>query len=214
MQYIINEKANDTIYDQEIYCYHGTPHITEHIGNLSFRITPKAFYQTNPTQTEVLYAKALELAELKKSDVVYDLYTGLGTIAQFVAHGCKKVIGIESVPDAIIAAKENAKRNGISNTFFEVGDMRNVFTDDFAIRHGKADVIMVDPPREGMHKDVVNQLLKLKTPKIIYISCNPQTQARDIALLYEYYNVTISQAVDMFPHTQHIENIVLLELRK
>lgn len=214
LQYIINEKANDTIYDQEIYCYHGTPHITEHIGNLSFRITPKAFYQTNPTQTEVLYAKALELAELKKSDVVYDLYTGLGTIAQFVAHGCKKVIGIESVPDAIIAAKENAKRNGISNTFFEVGDMRNVFTDDFAIRHGKADVIMVDPPREGMHKDVVNQLLKLKTPKIVYISCNPQTQARDIALLYEYYNVTISQAVDMFPHTQHIENIVLLELRK
>ena len=214
LQYIINEKANDSIYDQEIHCYHGTHYITEQMGDLSFRITPKAFYQTNPAQAEVLYAKALELAALKKKDVVYDLYTGLGTIAQFVAHACKKVVGIESVPEAISAAKENAKRNGIANAFFEVGDMRKVFTDDFVTRHGKADAIITDPPRDGMHKDIINQLLKLKIPKILYISCNPQTQSRDLALLNEEYNVVLSQAVDMFPHTQHVENIVLLELRR
>ena len=214
LQYIINEKANDTIYDQEIHRYYGTHYITEKMGDLAFRITPKAFYQTNPAQAEVLYKKALELAELKESDVVYDLYTGLGTIAQFVAKSCKKVIGIESVPDAIVAAKENAKRNEITNTKFEVGDMRKVFTNDFVAKHGKADVIITDPPRDGMHKDVINQLLELNTSKILYISCNPQTQARDLALLNETYKVVISQAVDMFPHTQHVENIVLLELRK
>ena len=214
LQYIVNEKANDTIYDQEIHRYHGTHYITEKMGDLEFRITPKAFYQTNPAQAEVLYKKALAIAELKHSDVVYDLYTGLGTIAQFVAKSCKKVIGLESVPDAIVAAKENAKRNKILNTEFEVGDMRKVFTDKFVARHGKADVIITDPPRDGMHKDVINQLLKLKTPKILYISCNTQTQARDLALLNEIYKVNISQAVDMFPHTQHVENIVLLELRK
>ncbi len=214
LQYIINEKANDSIYDQEIHCYHGTNYITEQMVDLSFRITPKAFYQTNPAQAEVLYAKVLELAVLKNTDVVYDLYTGLGTIAQFVAHACKKVVGIESVPEAIIAAKENAKRNGIENAFFEVGDMRKVFTDDFVARHGKADVIITDPPRDGMHKEVINQLLKLKTLKILYISCNPQTQSRDLALLNKEYNVVLSQAMDMFPHTQHVENIVLLELRK
>lgn len=214
LQYIINEKANDTIYDQDIVCYHGTPFITEHMGNLTYRITPKAFYQTNPAQAEVLYAKALELAELKKTDVVYDLYTGLGTIAQYVAHVCKKVVGVESVPEAIVAAKENAKRNNINNTAFEVGDMRKVFTDGFVARHGNPDVIIADPPRDGMHKYVIKQLLKLKTPKILYISCNPQTQARDLALLCEHYEVKISQAVDMFPHTQHIENIVFLKLKK
>ena len=214
LQYIINEKANDTIYDQEIHRYHGTHYITEKMGDLAFRITPKAFYQTNPAQAEVLYTKALAMAELKETDVVYDLYTGLGTIAQFVAKSCKKVIGVESVPDAIVAAKVNAKRNKISNTEFEVGDMRKVFTDKFVARHGKADVIITDPPRDGMHKDVINQILELKTTKILYISCNPQTQARDLALLNETYKVLISQAVDMFPHTQHVENIVLLELRK
>ncbi len=214
LQYIINEKANDTIYDQEIHCYHGTHYITEKMGDLAFRITPKAFYQTNPAQAEVLYAKALALAELKKTDIVYDLYTGLGTIAQFVANSCKKVIGIESVPEAIIAAKENAERNNISNAVFKVGDMRKVFTEDFVTRHGKPDVIISDPPRDGMHKDVINQLLKLKTPKILYISCNPQTQARDLLLLNTVYEVVISQVIDMFPHTQHIENIVLLKLRK
>ena len=214
LHYIINEKANDSIYDQEIHCYHGTNFITERMGSLNFRITPKAFYQTNPAQAEVLYTKALAIAELKKSDVVYDLYTGLGTIAQYVAKSCKKVIGIESVPDAIVAAKENAMRNKITNTEFEVGNMRKVFTNDFVARHGKANVIITDPPRDGMHKDVINQLLELKTPKILYISCNPQTQARDLALLNEAYKVQVSQAVDMFPHTQHVENIVLLELRK
>lgn len=214
LQYIINEKANDTIYDQEIVCYHGTTFITERMDNLAYRITPKAFYQTNPAQAEVLYAKALELAELKKTDVVFDLYTGLGTIAQYVAHACEKVVGVESVPEAIAAAKENAKRNNINNTAFEVGDMRKIFTDDFVARHGNPDVIIADPPRDGMHKDVIEQLLKLKTPKILYISCNPQTQARDLALLCEHYEVKISQAVDMFPQTQHIENIVLLKLKK
>ena len=214
LQYIVNEKANDTIYDQEIHCYHGTQYITERMGDLAFRITPKAFYQTNPAQAEVLYEKALSLAALKKSDVVYDLYTGLGTIAQFIAHRCKKVIGIESVPEAIVAAKENTKLNNIKNVTFEIGDMRKVFTADFVKRHGKADIIITDPPRDGMHKEIVNQLLKLESPKILYISCNPQTQARDIALLNESYEVCISQAVDMFPHTQHVENIVLLKLRK
>lgn len=214
LQYIINEKQNDSIYDQEVHCYYGKPFITEQMGELDFQITPKSFYQTNPIQAKVLYAKALELAEIKKTDVVYDLYTGLGTIAQFVAKYCEKVIGVESVPEAIVAAKENAKRNDIKNVFFEVGDMRNVFTDDFVDRHGPADVIIVDPPRDGMHHDVIKQLLKIKSSKILYISCNPSTQARDLTLLKELYSVSISQAVDMFPHTQHVENIVLLNRNK
>ena len=214
LQYIINEKANDSIYDQEVICYHGIPYINETMGDLTFRITPKAFYQTNPAQAEILYAKALEMANLKKTDIVYDLYTGLGTIAQYIAHACKKVVGIESVPEAITAAKENAKRNAITNTYFEVGDMRKVFTKNFVERHGIADVIITDPPRDGMHKDVIKQILELKIPKILYISCNPQTQARDLDSLCMHYEVTMSQAVDMFPHTQHIENIVLLKLKK
>ncbi len=214
LQYIINEKANDSIYDQEIHHYYGNSFITEHMGKLAFQITPKSFYQTNPKQAEVLYAKATALAELKETDTVYDLYTGLGTIAQYIANQCKKVIGIESVPEAIKAALENAKRNGIENTAFEVGDMRKVFTNDFIERHGKADVIIVDPPRDGMHKNVINQLLEVKSSKILYISCNPSTQARDLELLNTTYEPVISQAVDMFPHTQHVENIVLLKLRK
>jgi len=214
LQYIINEKANDSIYDQEIICYHGAPYITEHMGNLIYQITPKAFYQTNPAQAEVLYAKALELAELQQSDVVYDLYTGLGTIAQYVAHTCEKVVGVDSVFEAIVAAKENATRNKITNATFEAGDMRKIFTDDFVARHGKPDVIILDPPRDGMHKDVIAQLRKVKSPKILYISCNPQTQARDLMLLCEDYDIVISQAVDMFPHTQHVENIVLLNIKK
>ena len=210
LQYIINEKGNDTIYDQEIHCFGGTAYITEKMGELSFRITAKAFYQTNPAQAEVLYAKALEMAELKPTDVVYDLYTGLGTIAQYVAHACKKVIGVESVPDAIVAAKENAKRNKIDNATFKVGDMRKVFTDSFVKRYNTPDIIITDPPRDGMHKDVIEQLLKVNPSKILYISCNPSTQARDLAMLKEKYKVELSQAVDMFPHTQHVENIVLL----
>lgn len=214
LQYIVNEKANDTIYDQDVICYHGTTHINETMGDLTFRITPKAFYQTNSTQAEILYAKALEMAAPKKTDVVYDLYTGLGTIAQYISHKCKKVVGVESVSEAVIAAKENTKRNGISNTDFEVGDMRKVFTENFVAHHGIPDIIITDPPRDGMHKEVIKQLLNLNTPKILYISCNPQTQARDLELLCKQYKVEKSQAIDMFPHTQHIENIVLLKHKK
>jgi 23S rRNA (uracil1939-C5)-methyltransferase len=180
------------------------------MGDLSFRITPKAFYQTNPAQAEILYAKALEIVDLKPTDIVYDLYTGLGTIAQYVAHACKKVVGIESVPDAIVSAKENAKRNKIENVKFKVGDMRKVFIDSFVKQYNKPDVIITDPPRDGMHKDVIKQILQVSPSKILYISCNPSTQSRDIALLKNTYKVELSQAVDMFPHTQHIENIVLL----
>ena len=213
LQYIINEKGNDTIYDQEIHCFSGTAYITEKMGDLSFRITPKAFYQTNPAQAEVLYAKALAMAQLKPTDVVYDLYTGLGTIAQYVAHACKKVVGVESVPDAIVAAKENTKRNKIDNATFIVGDMRKIFTDGFVKRHKTPNIIITDPPRDGMHKEVIKQLLKVNSPKILYISCNPSTQARDLAMLKATYKVELSQAVDMFPHTQHVENIVLLSKR-
>ena len=210
LQFIINKKGNDTIYDQEIHCFSGTEYITEKMGDLSFRITPKAFYQTNPAQAEVLYAKALEMAQLKPTDVVYDLYTGLGTIAQYVAHACKKIVGVESIPDAIVAAKENAKRNKIDNATFEVGDMRKLFNDSFVKRYKTPDVIITDPPRVGMHKSVVEQLLKVNPSKILYISCNYSTQARDLAILKAAYKVELSQAVDMFPHTQHVENIVLL----
>lgn len=213
LQYIINEKANDSIYDQEVHCYSGVPFITEYMGKLAFRITAKAFYQTNPTQAEVLYKKGLELAALKPTDIVYDLYTGLGAIAQYIAHACKKVIGVESVGDAVVAAIENAKRNSIENVHFEVGDMRKVFTDEFVSKHQMPDVIITDPPRDGMHPAVIEQLIKIKAPKILYISCNPATQARDLELLKNDYSVEISQAVDMFPHTQHVENIVLLTNR-
>ena len=210
LQYIINEKANDTIYDQEIHCFSGTSYIKEKMSNLTFRITPKAFYQTNPAQAEVLYAKVLEMAQLKPTDVVYDLYTGLGTIAQYVAHACKKVVGVESVPEAILAAKENAKRNKIFNVAFEVGDMRKVFNDNLINQYNKPDIIITDPPRDGMHKDIIKQLLKIMPDKILYISCNPSTQARDLSILKNVYEVKLSQAVDMFPHTQHVENIVFL----
>jgi 23S rRNA (uracil1939-C5)-methyltransferase len=214
LQYIINKKANDTIYDQDVHCFHGNTYITEKIGGLKFRITPKAFFQTNPEQTQILYEQALKLASIQATDIVYDLYTGLGTIAQYIAKQCKKVIGIESIPEAIVAAKENAIRNKVTNAEFEVGDMRKVFTDDFVTKYGNPDVIIVDPPRDGMHNDVIKQLVKIKSPKILYISCNPQTQARDLSTLSEIYDVVISQAIDMFPHTQHVENIVFLKLRE
>lgn len=210
LQYIINEKANDSIYDQEILLFSGKNYITEKMGSLSFRITAKSFYQTNPAQAEVLYAKAFELAALKETDIVYDLYTGLGTIAQYCAHACTKVVGVESVPDAVQAAIENAKRNKIKNTHFEVGDMRKILTDDFVEKYENPDVVIVDPPRDGMHQKVVEQLIKINSPKILYISCNASTQARDLIALKEVYKLESSQAVDMFPHTQHVENIVLL----
>jgi 23S rRNA (uracil1939-C5)-methyltransferase len=178
---------------------------------LTFKINAKSFYQTNSEQAYELYKITRDFANLNGTELVFDLYTGTGTIAQFVAAKAKKVIGIESVPDAITAAKENAERNGITNCEFYVGDMKHVFNQNFITKHGVADVVITDPPRDGMHKDVVAQLLLLGAQKIVYVSCNSATQARDIALLDEHYTVTKVQPVDMFPQTHHVENVVLLE---
>lgn len=211
LHYVINSKPNDSIYDQDIICYHGEPYVEEQMEGLVFRITPKAFYQTNSAQAYELYKIVRKQAQITGAERVYDLYTGLGTIAQFVAKHAAYVVGVESVPEAIDAAKENTSRNQLSNTFFEVGDMKKVFNDDFVSRHGLPDVVITDPPRDGMHKDVVHQLLKLQPKRIVYVSCNPATQARDLALMKGEYKVMEVQPVDMFPHTQHVENVVLLE---
>jgi len=213
LQYVVNSKGNDTIYDQEVVCYKGEDHIFEEMEGLRFKINAKSFYQTNSEQAYELYKVARDFAGLTGEELVFDLYTGTGTIAQFVAKKAKKVIGIEAVPDAIEAAKENAKLNGIENTEFYVGDMKKVFNDAFINQHGIPDVIITDPPRDGMHKDVVEQLLKISANKIVYVSCNSATQARDLALLDNDYKVTKTQAVDMFPQTHHVENVVLLEKR-
>lgn len=214
LQYIINTKANDTIYDQKVVCYHGKDYIMEEMEGLNFKVTAKSFYQTNSEQAYELYRITRNFAGLKGDEIVYDLYTGTGTIALFVSQLAKKVIGVEAVPDAITAAKENALRNKINNTSFYTGDMKKVFNDAFVSKNGYPDVIITDPPRDGMHKDVVNQILKLGPKKIVYVSCNSATQARDIALLDENYKITKSQAVDMFPNTHHVENVVLLEKRE
>ena len=213
LQYVVNEKANDTIYDQDVICFKGRDHIFEEMEGLKFKINAKSFYQTNSEQAYELYKITRDFADLKGDELVYDLYTGTGTIAQFVARQANKVVGVESVPDAIIAAKENAQLNGIENVDFYVGDMKNVFNDDFIKTHGQPDVIITDPPRDGMHKDVVQQLLNIAAEKIVYVSCNSATQARDLALLNDMYKVTKLQSVDMFPQTHHVENVVLLELR-
>ena len=213
LQYIINGKANDTIYDQDVICYKGEDHIFEEMEGLKFKINAKSFYQTNSNQAYELYKITRDFASLSGNELVYDLYTGTGTIAQFVAKKAKKVVGIEAVPDAIIAAKTNAKLNNIENVDFYVGDMRNVFNDAFIKTHGQPDVIITDPPRDGMHKDVVNQILNIAPNKIVYVSCNSATQARDLALMDEFYKVTKLQSVDMFPQTFHVENVVLLERR-
>jgi 23S rRNA (uracil1939-C5)-methyltransferase len=213
LQYVINGKGNDTIYDQEVICYEGRDHIFEEMEGLQFKINAKSFYQTNSEQAYELYKITRDFAELSGEELVYDLYTGTGTIAQFVAKNAKKVIGVESVPDAIIAAKENAARNKIENCEFYVGDMKQVFNQDFIDTHGMADVVITDPPRDGMHKDVVEQLISLGAPKIVYVSCNSATQARDLAILDPYYKVTKVQPVDMFPQTHHVENVVLLVKR-
>ncbi len=211
--YVVNQKANDTIYDQNVICYKGRDHIFEEMEGLRFKINAKSFYQTNSDQAYELYKITRDFAGLSGEELVYDLYTGTGTIAQFIAKDCTKVIGIESVPDAILAAKENAQLNNIENVEFYVGDMKTVFNDSFLKTHGKPDVIITDPPRDGMHKDVVNQLLKIGSEKIVYVSCNSATQARDLALMNEMYKITKVQAVDMFPQTHHVENVVLLEKR-
>ncbi|RIA09544.1 23S rRNA m(5)U-1939 methyltransferase [Flavobacteriaceae bacterium MAR_2010_72] len=213
LQYVINGKANDTIYDQEVICYKGNDHIYEDMEGLKFKINAKSFYQTNSQQAYELYKVTRDFAGLTGNELVYDLYTGTGTIAQFVAKQAKKVVGVEAVPDAISAAKQNAQFNGIDNVDFYVGDMKVVFNDDFLKTHGHPDVIITDPPRDGMHKDVVQQILTIAPEKIVYVSCNSATQARDLALMKDNYKITKVQPVDMFPQTFHVENVVLLERR-
>ena len=211
--YVINGKANDTLYDQDIKLFQGRDYILEEMEGLHFSINAKSFYQTNSDQAYELYKITREFAGLTGNEVVYDLYTGTGTIAQFVSKQAQKVIGVEAVPEAIADAKENAKRNNISNCEFFVGDMKNVFNDEFIAQHGQPDVIITDPPRDGMHKDVVEQILKIAPEKVVYVSCNSATQARDLALMDEKYKVTRVRPVDMFPQTHHVENVVLLEKR-
>ncbi len=211
LQYIINGKGNDTIYDQEVILFAGRDHIMEQMEGLRFKINAKSFYQTNSVQAYELYKIARDFAGLTGKETVYDLYTGTGTIALFIARLAKKVIGIESVPEAIADAKENAVSNHIDNVSFFVGDMARVFTEDFIAQNGKPDVIITDPPRDGMHKNVVEQLLSVLPERIVYVSCNSATQARDLALMCEQYEIASTQAVDMFPQTHHVENVVLLK---
>lgn len=211
--YIINEKANDTITDQEVCVWKGRDHIFEEMEGLRFKIGAKSFYQTNSVQAYNLYKVAREFAQLSGDELVYDLYTGTGTIANFVAKNAKKVIGIEYVSEAIEDATVNSKINGIENTLFYAGDMKDILNRDFIMEHGRPDVIITDPPRAGMHDDVINTLLFAEPRRIVYVSCNPATQARDLNLLDAHYKVTRVQPVDMFPHTHHVENVVLLERR-
>ncbi len=211
--YIINPKGNETFHDLEVHCYHGRDHIFEEMEGLRFKIGAKSFYQTNSQQAHELYKITRKLASLTGNEVVYDLYTGTGTIASFVSKNAKKVIGIEYVEAAIEDAKLNAKLNNINNVEFFAGDMKDMLTHDFINKHGKPDVIITDPPRAGMHEEVIKVLCETKAPRIVYVSCNPSTQARDLAALDSLYKVLEVQPVDMFPQTHHVENVVLLELR-
>ncbi|SEO86349.1 23S rRNA m(5)U-1939 methyltransferase [Flavobacterium sp. CF108] len=213
LQYVVNAKQNDTIYDQDIKLYKGRDYILEEMEGLKFSINAKSFYQTNSDQAYELYKITRDYAGLTGEETVYDLYTGTGTIAQFVSKKAKKVIGVESVPEAILDAKANAERNNITNCEFFVGDMKVVFNEAFIAQHGKPDVIITDPPRDGMHAAVIDQILKIAPKKVVYVSCNSATQARDLALMDEKYKVTRVRPVDMFPQTHHVENVVLLELR-
>ena len=206
--YVVNQKVNDTIADQEVITYRGRDYINEEMEGLQFRIGPKSFYQTNSLQAYELYKVARRMACLKPDDLVYDLYTGTGTIANFVARQVKKVVGIEYVPEAIADAKLNSEVNGIDNTIFFAGDMKDVLTDGFIAEHGRPDVMIIDPPRAGMHEDVVNVILNARPERIVYVSCNPATQARDLALMDSLYRVEEVQPVDMFPHTHHVEHVV------
>lgn len=211
--YVVNQKVNDTIADQEVITYRGRDYINEEMEGLQFRIGPKSFYQTNSLQAYELYKVARRMACLKPDDLVYDLYTGTGTIANFVARQVKKVVGIEYVPEAIADAKLNSEVNGIDNTIFFAGDMKDVLTNGFIEEHGRPDVMIIDPPRAGMHEDVVNVILNARPERIVYVSCNPATQARDLALMDEFYRVEEVQPVDMFPHTHHVENVVRMTRR-
>ena len=211
--YVDNQKCNDTFGDLELTLYKGNDHIFEIMEGLRFKVGPKSFYQTNTDQAYHLYSVARQFAGLTGEEVVYDLYTGTGTIANFVARSAKKVVGIEYVPEAIEDAKVNSDINGIGNTLFFAGDMKDILTDEFIACHGRPDVIITDPPRAGMHPDVVETILRAKPRRIVYVSCNPATQARDLQLLDRLYKVVAVQPVDMFPHTPHVENVVALELK-
>ena len=213
LMYVDNQKGNDTFGDLELTTFKGTDFIYETMEDLKFKVGPKSFYQTNTDQAYHLYCVARSFAQLTGGELVYDLYTGTGTIANFVAHQAKQVIGIEYVPEAIEDAKENSYVNGINNTLFYAGDMKDILTDDFIQGHGQPDVIITDPPRAGMHADVVKVILNAAPKRIIYVSCNPATQARDLQLMDADYKVAAVQPVDMFPHTPHVENVVLLERR-
>lgn len=213
LMYVVNTKVNDTIADQEVMLYSGKPYIEEEMEGLRFRVGPKSFYQTNSRQAYELYKVARDFARLSGDELVYDLYTGTGTIANFVSRRASKVIGIEYVEDAIADARINSEVNGITNTEFFAGDMKDVLTDEFIAEHGRPDVMIVDPPRAGMHQDVVDVILRAEPARIVYVSCNPATQARDLALLDCKYGVEAVQPVDMFPHTQHVENVVALVRR-
>ncbi|MCQ2332622.1 MAG: 23S rRNA (uracil(1939)-C(5))-methyltransferase RlmD [Paludibacteraceae bacterium] len=212
--YVINQKCNDTITDQEIKVFKGVEAIYEEMEGLRFKIGPKSFYQTNSEQAYELYKVARGFAELTGNELVYDLYTGTGTIANFVSRQCRQVIGIEYVPEAIEDAKVNSEINNIGNTLFYAGDMKDILTDDFIREHGRPDVIITDPPRAGMHEDVVNVILNAEPRRIVYVSCNPATQARDLAMLCQKYIITAVQPVDMFPHTHHVENVVQLRMKE
>ncbi|MDR1584687.1 MAG: 23S rRNA (uracil(1939)-C(5))-methyltransferase RlmD [Prevotellaceae bacterium] len=211
--YCINSKANDTITDQEIHLFRGNKCIYEEMEGLRFKIGPKSFYQTNSEQAYELYKIVRNFAQLKGNELVYDLYTGTGTIANFVAGQVGQVVGIEYVPEAIEDAKENSRCNGITNTLFYAGDIKDILTEEFIRRHGNPNVIITDPPRAGMHQDVIDAILLANPGRIVYVSCNPATQSRDIALLDARYKLTAIQPVDMFPHTHHVENVVLMERR-
>ncbi|MFC5271912.1 23S rRNA (uracil(1939)-C(5))-methyltransferase RlmD [Adhaeribacter terreus] len=210
LHYVINSKGNETFHDLDVVCYHGLPYIHESMEGLRFRVGPKSFYQTNSAQAYELYKLTREFADLTGKENVYDLYTGAGTIANFVARQAKQVIGVEYVPSAIEDAKINSEINEITNTHFYAGDMKDVLNDELFAKHGRPDVIITDPPRAGMHPDVIKMLLDVQAPKIVYVSCNPATQARDVEMLSEKYTVTKIQPVDMFPQTHHVENIVQL----
>ena len=209
--YVVNRKFNDTISDQEVHVFHGQDHIMEQMEDLQFKVGPKSFYQTNTLQAYELYKVARNFAGLTGNELVFDLYTGTGTIANFVAHQARQVIGIEYVPEAIEDAKVNAKINNLDNTLFFAGDMKDILNEDFITQYGRPDVIITDPPRAGMHEEVINTILFAEPQRIVYVSCNPATQARDLNMLDSKYRVVKVQPVDMFPHTHHVENVVLLE---
>lgn len=213
LMYVINNKCNDTIGDLDVEVFKGNDHIFEEMEGLRFKVGSKSFYQTNSEQAYNLYKVAREFAGLTGNELVYDLYTGTGTIANFVARQARKVVGIEYVPEAIEDAKVNSALNGIDNTLFYAGDMKDILTNDFIAEHGRPDVIITDPPRAGMHNDVIDVILAAEPKRIVYVSCNPATQARDLQLLDGKYKVTAVQPVDMFPHTHHVENVVQLERR-